>query len=118
MSRINKGMDPIHIAQSVYDADLEAQRVYMLPTELEMELNADDGDSVLALRQMQVVDAQADVLIDSSKATRMTVTETCEVKMAVADVEISLGSLNPGQILEICSPQIKVSVSCKVILQS
>jgi hypothetical protein len=111
-------MDPSQISQITFDEQLEATRVYMLPTEMEMELNADDGDSILTQKQMQVIQAEAGQLIDTSKASRMSITSESEVLMCIDELEISLGTLTPGQVKEICTPAIKLAVACTLILQS
>lgn len=111
-------LDPNQIIQTTFDEQLEAQRVSVLPMEMSIELDAQDGDSVLVLKDMQVIQAMAGQLIDSSKASRMSVTISCNVNMIVGEVSVSLGSLAAGQVKEICSPQIQVDQNCTVILQS
>jgi hypothetical protein len=111
-------LDSTQIFQHVYNEEKEAFSVDMLPTEMSIELNADDGDSVIARREMEVLDVSADEIIATSKHSRMSVTVETEIKMVVSGIEISLGILAPGQVKEICSPEIIVILACKVVLQS
>lgn len=49
----NKTLDPYHIAQAIYDADSNSNRVKMVDAEMQIELSAEDGDSVLCLPDCQ-----------------------------------------------------------------
>lgn len=110
--------DPNQIVQITFDEELEAVRVHVLPTEMQMELSAEDGDSIQTQKQMQVIVASAGQVIDSSKASRMCLSAESVVSMVVGELEVSLGTLTPGQVKEICSPAIKIATACTVILQS
>ena len=45
----DRTLDPRHIQQAVYDIESNSNRVKVVDLEMQMELSADDGDSVLSL---------------------------------------------------------------------
>lgn len=53
-------MDPVHIQQCVFDEDTESNKVKLVGTEIEIELSADDGDSVIS-RPMSVSFSTKDI---------------------------------------------------------
>lgn len=99
-------MDPGQITQSAYDEQMEAHRVYMLPTEMEFDTH-----------NMQVHDAKAGDIIDTSEAMRINIiaVEPVEIKMIILEQEISLGNISG--IKEICSPAIKAMADCLIVVQ-
>jgi hypothetical protein len=111
-------LDPYQIQRITFDEESSAVKVKMIPIEMSMELSADDGDSILSLKQMQVIEALAGQVIDTSKASRMNVVSASPVacSMVINSQEISLGNLSG--IHDVCSPAIKVAVACIVVLQS
>lgn len=117
-------MDVNHIQQITFDEDAEAVRVLMLPTDMSIELSAEDGDSVQTQKQMQVLEVLANQIIDTSKASKICIlsedlsVESVSAIALVLNKEIHLMELVPGHIEAICVPAIKLSVNCIVILQS
>lgn len=111
-------LDPSQIQQHVYDETNEALKVSLTPIEMAIELDANDGDSVLVIPKMQVIDADADQIIDTSMAKRMSVSADCTLSLIIEDIEILAGTISAGEVREICIPQIKLSQACKVVLQS
>ena len=112
-------MDPSHITQTIYDENMEAIRVHVLPTEIEMNISADSGDSVLVEKKMQILEVKAEQIIDTSKASRMSlvVDQSLEVFAVIGTKEISLGlvGIHP---LDLCVPAVKVTADCILILQA
>lgn len=111
-------LDPNHIAQSVFDEESQANRVQVVNTEIAIELRAEDGDSVLTQSQMQVIQCKAGDVVDTSKATKICVTAQTHLSLVVLGNDIPLGQPPIGAVLMICSPAVKVSNDCIVILQS
>ncbi len=111
-------LDPYQIQRMTFDEESNSVKVTMLPVEMAMELSADDGDSVLSIPKMQVIEADADQIIDTSKAKKMNIIAGSAVacSMVINSQEISLGSLSG--IHDVCSPAIKVAAACIVVLQS
>ena len=118
----SKLFDPVHILQHIYNEDSESINVELLPTEISMELNADDGDSVLVQKQMTVLDdVQDGQLIDTSKASRLCILSEdsnaqVELFAVIGNKNISLGSLSLGQIKEICLPEIFLATNTSLIV--
>lgn len=118
----SKLFDPVHILQHIYNEDSESINVELLPTEISMELNADDGDSVLVQKQMTVLDdVQDGQLIDTSKASRLCILSEdsnaqVELFAVIGNKNISLGSLSLGQIKEICLPEIFLATNSALIV--
>lgn len=110
-------MDPSQITQTAYDEAAEAHRVLMVPTEMSMELSADDGDSVHAIPKMQVIQVQAGQVVDSSQAKVVTCVPEAQLTAVIGEVEVELPVV--GMIpMPICTPGLKANISCTLILQS
>lgn len=110
----NNQLDPVHIQRRSFDSEKDAMRVSMLPMEMSMELNADDGDSVLAKRQMEVVQLNNNDTVDCSKYSRIMffTSDITFDKMTLKvlinnNIELPFTQLSPNVLLEICCPKIK-----------
>src|SRR6266850_6764322 len=53
--RKNKGMDPTHIWQAIFDEDSESIKVELLPLELAISLDAETGDSVKSVPESSIL---------------------------------------------------------------
>lgn len=108
--------DPIQIARMVFDEEAEANRVTMVNTELAIELDAADGDSVIAISQMTVHDLKAGDILETSTARRMTCFPIKTIKAVIMEQEIDLGQIGHSPV-DICVPAIKVEEDCIIVLQ-
>jgi hypothetical protein len=118
MSTYSKA-DPIQIARMTFDEEAEATRVVMVPTEMSMELSAEDGDSILAHPVMQVLEVEAGQIVDTSKARRvMSVVDEVVITAVILSTEVPMYMLNSMLPSEICVPAIKCSKATTLILQS
>jgi hypothetical protein len=69
MANNRSSLDQTHILQLVVDEELEALQVSVLPMEMAIELNANDGDSVLAVSPSLIVsDGQEMACLGMKKA--------------------------------------------------
>lgn len=116
-------LDPTHIAQMTFDEDAEAMKVKLEATEINMELNHADGDSVTAHPAKLVASAiECDEADDNKEVIpALDCSSLRELHLAVegegtAEVLVSpvdsgdffykLG--NAGQILKVCARRVKV----------
>lgn len=111
-------MDPAQIQRASFDEEQMAVRVLMSPTEIAIELNHEDGDSVYSHKKMQVIECVPGQIIDTSLIQTICSTTVITFKAIVLGEEvglpINLQALTPK---EICLPAIKVTQSCKLILR-
>lgn len=114
---IRSKADPIQITQRTFEEDLDAIRVVMLPTEMEMNLSTESGDSIHAISKMQVIQCEAGDVIQTSEARRICCFPESELKAVLGEVEHSLGVM-ASLPQEICVPAIKVMSACTVVIQS
>lgn len=112
-------LDPVHIAQYGFDEDLEAHRVHILPHDMEFNLSADSGDSILTQKQMLVLEVQPGQIIDTSKHSKVAVACDTEVTLTavISNNDYSLGTVGLHPIA-LCVPHVKADKACTIILQS
>lgn len=111
-------LDPVKIAQLVFDEATNSYKTNIVDTEIAIELSADDGDSVIPQKLTQAVVVTANEVIDTSKVSRICLTVTSEILMVVGVTEVSLGSKTAGAVVDICTPELKIVVAQTVVLQS
>lgn len=115
-------LDPVHMLQHAYNEQDESFNVTMLPMELSIELNADDGDSVLVQNKMTVLEnAQDSLSIDTSKVSKICVlsqdqSAQVQLKAVINDIEIPMGNLNLNEVKSLCVPAIKLVSNSPLIL--
>ena len=61
-------LDPIQIQRASFDEDASAVRVSLAPTQIAVQLDHADGDSVYSHKKMQIIDYKAGQLLDTSLA--------------------------------------------------
>jgi hypothetical protein len=115
--RKNKGIDPTHIWQAIFDEDSESIKVELLPLELAINLDAEGGDSVLALPQS--------LILEQGEADCKRIKSICLYGQGVVSVspidsgdewyELAVLQLSPQHI---CARRIKLVGSGKLVMQS
>ncbi|NDE09884.1 MAG: hypothetical protein EBZ95_04870 [Chitinophagia bacterium] len=110
-------MDPIQIQRASFDEDAQAVRVAMAPTQMSVQLTHEDGDSVYSHKKMQVIECVAGQIVDTSLVETICCTSGISISTIVLGEEISMGTLLPMALKQICVPTIKVSTACKLILR-
>lgn len=108
-------LDPTQIIRAQHDDESAAQRTKLVDTEMEINVSAEDGDSVYAHKKMTIFKAEAGDVIDTSMATRMQCFPDVEYKVLIDGEEIA--SATSAGVVQLCVPEIKVEQSCVVILQ-
>lgn len=117
MAKPSHNLDTNQIQKACYDPVLEAMKVSLLPTELAIELSADDGDSVISRKEMLVQSVLSDEVIDISKFSRISVLSedlnlTIDLKVVLNEnIEIAIGSIQLAAIRDVCYPKIKLIFS-------
>lgn len=113
-------MDPVHMLQESYDEGTQAFNMQLKNLEIAIELNAEDGDSVLTQPRMLELKVEAGDVIECSKFTKICALGGSPIIKAIMsdNIEIDLFSLPEKTIVPICLPKIKIMSACYIILQS
>lgn len=115
--RKNKGMDAVHIWQSIYDEDTETIKVELLPLELAINLDAEDGDSVLSMPQSSILtEGEADC--KRVKTICLYGSGTVSVSPSDSGEDFQVLSVTELVPKAICARRIKLVGSGKLVMQS
>jgi hypothetical protein len=121
MSENRAKVDPIHALQRSFDEQTNSFHMHMTNLELEMELNAEDGDSVISKRETVEIQAEANeiILVERYSKVCMLGQESVDIKAVMGDnTELELMTLLKGVPKELCVRRIKVLSPCFIILQT
>lgn len=78
-------MDPIHIQQSVYDEDHEANKVMMVGTEMEIAVSIEDGDSVINLPKSLTISVEDGIMLcEGMKSCQLYTMANSDIKVEVS----------------------------------
>lgn len=120
-------LDPNQIFQHVFEDDTEALRVQMLPTEMEMNISSESGDSVLIHADCLTLETHSGDVLQTGKFTKLavysidpTVKVTLKAKVLGLLIPVTEIVVNSGP-TEICSPEMVIDcgeASVIVVLQS
>lgn len=115
--RKNKGMDAVHIWQSVYDEDTESIKVELLPLELAINLDSESGDSVLSKPDSSIL---SEGEADCKRIKTVCLYGSGTVSISPSDSGDEWYSLNLGSGIptQICARRIKLVGSGKIVMQS
>lgn len=119
MSRNNKNLDPVHMIQIAFEEDSEAFRVKLADAEINMELNSEDGDSVIARKDFLVMEVQAHVMVDVKKYSKICVYSDNVVMHIQTDSGLILANKNIVQAepIEILAPNVSFDKACTIVLR-
>lgn len=109
-------LSPTHIAQHEHDEDSNAKRVTMVNTDIAIELDAGDGDSV-EMRAMEMRATPAlNEEVNISKMARASVwveggTGSYSIEVGVGAAWMTVGSVSSGEgaVVPVCGDKLKVS---------
>jgi hypothetical protein len=93
----------------------------MTNLEMQMELNAEDGDSVISKRETVEIQAQANQIINVERYSKICMLGrvSVDIKAVMNDnSELELMILGQGVPKELCVRRIKVLSPCFIILQT
>lgn len=110
-------MDPIQIQRASFDEEKMANRVVMAPTEMSIELNHEDGDSVYSHQKMQVIQCKAGQVVDTSHVDTICCTTSVALSAVILNKEMPFATLSRLTPLAICVPAVKVATDCVLILR-
>lgn len=108
-TRKNRELDPVHIEQTEHDSDAEAKRVMVVSTDMSIELSAEDGDSVMAKNESQIVSGTEEAYCRGMKTVCLY--GSCEkVQVSPSDSEDRWHDLSAGEMepKEICARRIRM----------
>lgn len=115
--RKNKNIDAVHIWQSIYDEDSETIKVELLPLELDINLDAETGDSVKSVPES--------LILNEGEADCKRIKTVClygqgTVMISPIDsgdewYDLPIQTMYPQQI---CARRIKLVGSGKLVMQS
>lgn len=97
------------IAQSAFDEDRMASRVHLIDADIAMELNAEDGDSVISVSKTGLIEVNPDDVLDFSLVSKICVFQSGIVLKLLDDDNQVLWqySLASGFPLEIMAKNVK-----------
>ena len=106
-------LDLIQIHQMCFDEELKASRVSLADADIQIELNADDGDSVISKKQTIAIPIVNGMTIDLSKAEKVCLfgANTVDLKIVIDEVEINAYTLSKGIVKEVCLTTVVLTLS-------
>lgn len=73
MSHEGSKLSPHQISQALFDEDKVATRVHLVDADLAIELDAEDGDSVITVKRTQLVEVNPNDIMDFSLLSELCV---------------------------------------------
>lgn len=106
-------LDRNQIEKMSFDELTRSRRVYLAGGELSMELNAEDGDSVLVKQDTQVIEISNNEVIDLSRFSKICLigAESCQIKAFIDNQEFVLYNITQGEVKQICLTSVKIGLS-------
>lgn len=103
-------LDVNQIIQHEYDEELSAKRVSIVNADLAIELDANDGDSVVSKKQTQAIQVQNNDILDLSMAEKVCLfgSNGAQLNLIIDNQEIVGYTLPKGVVTPICAVQVKV----------
>ncbi len=117
--RKNKGIDPTHIWQAIFDEDSESIKVELLPLELAINLDAETGDSIMSMPQSSIL-SEGEADCKRIKTICLYGSGTVSVSPSDSGDEWYELFISPGDLVpkSICARRIKLVGSGKLVMQS
>lgn len=103
-------LDVNQISQYEHDEVNSSKKVTIVNAELDMELNAADGDSIISKKQTQVIQVQNNDVLDLSMAEKVCLfgSNGGQLNLIIDNQEIVGYTLSKGVVTPICAVQVKV----------
>lgn len=104
-------LDVTQIQKLKYDSEKKADRVVLVNEDLEMELSAEDGDSVVSKCLTQAIFVQENQEVDLSMASKVCLvgdSETATLVATVEGIEVLSLTLKKGEITPVCITTAKI----------
>lgn len=112
MSDMSK-LDKHQMDKITFDEETRSRRMYIAGGELSMELNAEDGDSVLVKQDTQIIQINNGDVVDLSRFSKICLigAESCQIKAFVDNKEFLLYTMAQGEVKQICLTSVKIGLS-------
>ena len=105
--------DPAQIEQCEHNDDLNAKRVEIVHADIAIELDANDGDSVIAKKQTMAILLTDGIVLDLSMVEKVCLFGCISAKLdIVVDTEqLEAYTISRGILKEVCVTQVKITLS-------
>ncbi len=112
MSDMSK-LDKHQMDKLSFDPETNSRRMYIAGGELSLELDADDGDSVLVKQDTQILEVNNNEVIDLSRYSKVCLigAESCQLKAVIDNQEFMLYNIAQGEVKQICLASVKIGLS-------
>ena len=106
-------LDRNQIEKMSFDELTRSRRVYLAGGELSIELNAEDGDSVLVKHDTQVIEINNDDVVYLSRFSKICLigAESCQIKAFIDNQEFVLYNITQGEVKQICLTSVKIGLA-------
>lgn len=107
-------LDAVQIIRETFDAATSSSKVNIVNAEIAVELNADDGDTIVNLRNTTTFTLTSGQVLNTSRVSRIAVysadgAAAVTLVAKIGAVEISIGTLALNTIREIALPELKIT---------
>lgn len=106
-------LDQTQIAQLVFDDEKNANRVALVGTEISIELDAEDGDSVISKKKTDVIHLRSPKTILNMSMVEKVCLYGCDkalLKILLDNKEIHCYTLQKGEALDIFAKQVEIEL--------
>jgi hypothetical protein len=113
MSSGRSKLDQTQILQSVYDPENDALRSVLTGTSFAIELDAEDGDSVISKKKTDIIELTLPkTVIDLSMVEKVCLygCDTALLKILVDNQEVHCYTLTKGNIIEIMAKRVEIDL--------
>jgi hypothetical protein len=112
MSDMSK-LDKHQMDKITFDEATKSRRMYLAGGDLSIELNAEDGDSVLVKQDTQILEVSNGDVVDLSRFSKLCLigAESCQIKAFVDNQEFLLYTVAQGEVKQICLTSVKIGLN-------
>lgn len=105
-------LDRNQIEKMSFDEETNSKRVYLAGGELSVELDAEDGDSIIVKHDTQLLPISNNDIIDLSRYSKICLigASSCKISAIVDNQEILLYNISQGDVKEICLKSVKIEL--------
>lgn len=106
-------LDPNQISQSEHDQVAKAKKVKIVDTAFSIELDAEDGDSVISKKQTKAVLISDGVILDLSMVGKVCLfgANSAKLEIMLDSVQLDAYTIQKGIVQDVCLTQVKVTLS-------
>jgi hypothetical protein len=112
MSEMSK-LDKHQMDKITFDEQTRSRRMFLAGGELSIELNAEDGDSVLVKQDTQMIPVSNNQILDLSRYSKICLigATSCKINAMLDNQAILLYNIQQGDVKEICLKSVKIELT-------